>query len=82
MKPHPVDVVVLFPGFFEALTQVFEMLVEQGLEVYPQNGQWFWRWRTCRTEGHQAYASLGEAVAAALLFRLRTPYSSDDLPMN
>ncbi len=41
MDSHPLDVVVLLRGFCAALTHVFEMLVEQGLEVYLQDDQWF-----------------------------------------
>mgnify|MGYP005852407925 CR=1 FL=1 len=82
MDSHPLDVVVLLPGFYAALTHVFEMLVEQGLEVYLQDDQWFWRWRPYGIAGQHGYASMGEAVAAALVLRLRQPYPVSGLPMN
>jgi len=75
MQTHPLDVVLL-PAFGDTLTQIFDVLVEHGLEVYPHAGQWFWRWRAYHVEAAAGAGSMGEAFAAALEFRLRMPVST------
>jgi hypothetical protein len=75
MQSHPLDVVVLLPAFGETLMRIFEVLLEQGLEVYPADGQWFWRWRVYRVEATVGVATMEEAFAAALTARLQMPTS-------
>jgi hypothetical protein len=76
MQTHPLDVVVLLPAFGDSLSQIFDVLIEHGLEVYPQDGQWFWRWRAYHVESAAGTGSMGAAFAAAPEFRLRMPAST------
>jgi hypothetical protein len=82
MEPHPVDVVVLYPAFFEALADVFALLVEQGLEIYPLEGQWYWRWRTMRLAASCGSPTMGAALATALAMRLQSSYPAGSAEVN
>ena len=82
MHTHPLDVMVLFPAFADTLIELFEVLSAHGLEVYPHEGQWFWRWRSYSMEATSGATSMGEAVAAALTFRLQMPSAISPPPLN
>jgi hypothetical protein len=82
MRTHPLDVVVLLPAFGDTLLQIFDVLLAQGLEVYPHEGKWFWRWRAYHAEAATGTESMADAFAAALTFRLQLPSSAPSTPSN
>lgn len=82
MPEHALDVVGLFPALCEALSDIMVVLVEQGLEIYPREGRWYWCWRTYHTEAAYGTETMGEALAAALTFRLRVPPTPTSATVN
>lgn len=81
-RGHPYDVVALFPPFLLALSQVFQYLVESGLEVYLQEEQWYWQWTRLGVHSSDSYGSMGEALIAALDYRLWPGYDASKQARN
>lgn len=63
----------MLPAFSDALAEIIDVLLAHGLEVYPHDGQWFWRWRAYHVESTTGVATMAEAFATALTFRLQIP---------
>jgi hypothetical protein len=82
MQLHPLDVVVMLPAFGDTVAQIFDVLLAQGLEVYPHDGLWFWRWRAYHMGSSTGVETMGDAFAAALTFRLQLPAMTSSTPSN
>lgn len=74
-EPNQHSIAEWFPAVVGAVSTIIEDLVEQGLEVYPRNGQWAWRWRLHGVESGDEY-DLQNALIDALSYRLLMPSSA------
>lgn len=72
-QAHQLDIALWFPAVTRALAEFMQMMIDDGLELFPRDGNWCWRWRLFNTQSAHGFPELHTAIIDAMAFRLMKP---------